>query len=157
MGTRCDFYVGHGTTAEWVGSYAYDGYEVYDSKAWAQDDPASQIAVASSENEYREVVKAYISCGENGTLPEQGWPWPWEDSCTTDYAYCFVDGRVECYQYGHGPVAVGEAFMDENGDFLPGLKEKANFPNMTAQQNVTMGARSGVLFLRASRKSTPWG
>lgn len=94
MGTRADFYVGRGESAEWIGSIAWDGYPNGNPK------PLLEI---TDEKEYRAKVAELLNDGEGGsTKPEQGWPWPWENSNTTDYAYAFDGGRVWGTCFGHG-------------------------------------------------------
>lgn len=73
MGTRADFYVGTGKDAEWLGSIAWDGYEVDEN----EDHP---IAKAKTETAYRKAVKDMLSSRDYATHPEQGWPWPWKDA-----------------------------------------------------------------------------
>ena len=114
MGTRADFYVGVGKDAEWLGSVAWDGYE------W-DEDKDSRIAKAQTEEEYRAAVVEMLAGREDATLPEMGWPWPWDDSNTTDYAYAFRDGKVEA------------------------ITEDAEWPDMSARSDFTMGKRSGVM------------
>jgi len=97
MGTRADFYVGKGADAEWIGSVAYDGYE------WIQrlkDEADDAINSAKTEDEYRDAVASVLVSRNDGTTPEMGWPWPWDNSCTTDYAYCFVGDCLEVFNWG---------------------------------------------------------
>ena len=75
MGTRADFYVG-GVEMEWLGSIPFDGYP--------HGAPAGLVK-ATSEAEYRAGVEAVLQ--DRGTRPSQGWPWPWNDSWTTDYGF----------------------------------------------------------------------
>ena len=99
MGTRADFYVGKGKNAEWIGSVAWDGYE------WGNrimDDDHDDITKSTQEEEYRQAVQRKLLERKDGTPKERGWPWPWEDSRTTDFSYCFVDGRVEAFNWGKG-------------------------------------------------------
>ena len=145
MGTRADFYVGNGpATMEWIGSIAYDGYSLHDGH---HDKYDAAIAKSKSDKSFRQAVKRMLKQNNDATFPENGWPWPWKNSRTTDYAYCFVDEKVLCYMFGHGPVDIGKPFCNNDGDFLPGLRRKADFSDMTARQNVTLGKRSGLMFL----------
>ncbi len=130
MGTRADFYVGKGKDAEWIGSIAWDGYP---------DGIVEQVLKATTEQSFRDAVLAFLAARRDATLPAQGWPWPWEDSHTTDYAYCFDEGAVLTFNWGR--LVVEGA--DEDDDEGP----KAPFPDMTARQNVTLGKRSGVMIL----------
>lgn len=130
MGTRADFYVGTGPTAEWLGSLAWDGNRIdgaskpelgeryYDDSAacWA-------IKSAANEAEYRAAVSRLLSLNDDATLPAQGWPWPWENSHTTDYAYAFVDGACKTFPWGKG----------------------VEWPDMSDRSNFTLGKRSGVI------------
>lgn len=89
MGTRADFYIGTGPQAEWLGSVAFDGYQ------WAEDHD-EPIWSAKTETDFRAAVTAELSNRNDATTPDLGWPWPWDNSGTTDYAYYFSDGRVSC-------------------------------------------------------------
>lgn len=118
MGTRADFYVGKGKDAEWLGSIAWDG-----------DDIQQLIRKATTEAVFRRAVAKMLAHREDGTPPEKGWPWPWQDSGTTDRSYWFFDGKcnVVCW---------------DDADW--------EFPNMKAIQNVTLGSRSGLIVLSVS-------
>ena len=134
MGTRADFYVGRGRDAEWLGSIAWDGYP----DGLAEYDVLDQ----SDEAVYRRVVAAMFAKRDDATLPDQGWPWPWEDSRTTDYAYAFDGGQVWGSCFGHEWFAATEPEPDDED-----TPKTAEFPDMTQRQNVTLGKRSGVTFI----------
>src|SRR3954471_20378009 len=91
MGTRADFYVGRGKDAEWLGSIAWDGYTIPDS-----------IRRAKERGAYRKAVKRFLATRRDASLPKDGWPWPWDDSGTTDYAYAFDKKRTYASVFG-GP------------------------------------------------------
>lgn len=134
MGTRADFYIGRGETAEWLGSIGYDGYP---------SGIPSDILHAPSADSYRAAVQEYLKEEEAGTLPEQGWPWPWEDSRTTDYAYSYAMGRVWVCAFGH-------AWYDPHQEKPEGYYESPQttvFPNMKGIQNVALDRRSGLMIL----------
>lgn len=138
MGTRADFYVGRGEQAEWLGSIAWDGYP---------DGIEDKILSATDEAVYREHVHGFIASREDGTKPEQGWPWPWEDSRTTDYTYAF-DGRgVWGSCFGHEWFLASHPEPEDNRE---GGKT-AIFPDMTGRKNVTFGKRSGVLVFQVPK------
>lgn len=130
MGTRADFYVGRGKDAEWLGSIAMDGYP---------DAPGHPKVLldAKNEAEFRERVEGMLSLG-HATRPEQGWPWPWNDSGTTDYAYAFDEDCVWVSDFGHSWVDARSLCIDE---------EPVVFPDMEGKKNLTMGARSGLLVI----------
>jgi hypothetical protein len=136
MGTRADFYIGSGPTAEWLGSVAFDGYE------W-DEEPDSPLMRASTAEEFRMAVAAIGLAREDFTSPERGWPWPWDNSHTTDYAYMLIDGAVKAYCFG------SECFINEQGEHDTREEKTADFPDMSARKNVTFGARSGVVIVGA--------
>jgi hypothetical protein len=138
MGTRADFYVGRDPkTMEWLGSIAFDG---------SPDGWPKNVSRAKTEEAYRRAVARVLSSPEcdHATVPGQGWPWPWEDSRTTDYAYAFESGKVwgSCYGSPWFDLAKPEP---EHEDEEWG--QKIMFPDMTARQKVTWGRRSGVLLM----------
>lgn len=134
MGTRADFYVGEGEAAEWIGSVAYDGYP---------DGIPDTVLCSTGVDGYRSRVADFIRSRNHGTTPDMGWPWPWEDSRTTDFAYAFCDGKVQASCFG-GP------WFDPT-DERPGEPTAEGpaptFPDMSSRANVARGARSGVLTL----------
>lgn len=134
MGTRADFYVGRGEHAEWLGSIAYDGYP---------DGIDSPVLAATTEADYRSAVAAFLGETESATLPSQGWPWPWNDSRTTDYAYALDAGKVlaSCFG-GRWYLATDPALNEDDSE-----EKVAVFPDMKARQHVTLGPRSGLLIL----------
>ena len=128
MGTRADFYVGTGENAEWLGSIAFDGYRIDEMKEPSKDDDSTAcwaIKTATDENAYREAVAKLLKVNDDATFPDDGWPWPWDDSHTTDYAYAFVDCACKAFPWGKG----------------------AEWPNMKDRQNVTLGKRSGMIIV----------
>lgn len=129
MGTRADFYVGVGKTAEWIGSIAWDGYP---------DGPhAAKVLPAKSEDEFRQSVADLIKA-EDGTTPAEGWPWPWDDSCTTDYAYCFDDDKIRVFCFGR---------ECSGAEFEIRADDKSDFPNMADVKNVQLGTRGGIIMI----------
>jgi len=136
MGTRADFYVGRGLEAEWLGSIGWDGY------------PAGigpeVLAGSTSEETWRSAVAALLDADESASTPADGWPWPWEDSRTTDWSYAWDDG-VWCSCFGYRWVTP----IESDDDDYPGENEKkeAIFPNMEERAAVTFGGRSGLIVL----------
>src|SRR5216683_7943050 len=94
MGTRADFYIGRGAAAEWLGSIAYDGHPY-------PENAGDAILHAATETEFRAAAAARIAAGDDGTTPDMGWPWPWTDSRTTDYAYAWDAGYTRASAFGH--------------------------------------------------------
>ena len=133
MGTRADFYVGKGENAEWIGSIAWDGYP---------KEIPEEILKAKSEEEYRKNVEAFLEKRDDGTLPAQGWPWPWEDSGMTEYAYAFDNGEVYLCSFGT------KWFLPSEEKELESDVKEAIFPNMANKQKVTLGERSGTIIIQ---------
>src|SRR5690606_8416672 len=75
MGTRADFYVGRGESAEWIGSIAMDGNPRFLLR---------HGVFAASIEQYRQAVADLIRGKDHGTSTAQGWPWPWDNSCETE-------------------------------------------------------------------------
>jgi hypothetical protein len=137
MGTRADFYVGRGDTAEWIGSITWDGYPHGIDTA---------VFEASTEDGYRTAVTEFFAPRKDVTMPNEPWPWPWENSQTTDYAYAFDGGAVHASCFGSAWFTVdpeAEAYgepEDDDGAKVP-------FPDMSSRKgdwNHIM-SRSGLI------------
>lgn len=138
MGTRADFYIGRGPDALWLGSIAWDGYPSGIDQA---------IVQATTEQDFTARLNAFWEDRDDVTLPKDGWPWPWTTSATTDYAYALDGGKVYASCFG-GPwfdplLARPDDEQEENEDEAKG--PRAEFPDMTTRQKVTLGKRSGVM------------
>ena len=131
MGTRADFYVGRGKDAEWLGSIAFDGYP---------SGIDGEVLLATTKAEYLVAVnKFFENERDDVTLPADGWPWPWNDSRTTDYSYAFDNGKVYANCFGYEWFLVTEDQPDnEYGN------KKCEFPDMSDKKNVTYGKHSGL-------------
>lgn len=141
MGTRADFYVGRGEDAEWLGSIAWDGYPEGIDQA---------VLEATKEPRYREAVAHLIRTREDGTEPSMGWPWPWENSATTDYAYAFDEGKVWASCFGdawHDPDF--ERWDDEKEEEIEPPGPPATFPDFSEQKHSAPAGsqRSGVMVI----------
>jgi len=124
-GTRADFYVGRGKTAEWCGSIAWDGFPGCISSA---------VLEAKSEPDYRDALASFLQ-RDDATLPADGWPWPWDDSGPTDYSYAFNDGKVWATCYGQGWF---DPLQDQPADVA--RVADAEFPDMSQRKAATLGA-----------------
>jgi len=140
MGTRADFYIGRGKDAEWLGSTAWDGYP-----AGFEDRP--ELFKAKTEEEFREAIVSAVSWRNDFTSPKQGWPWPWKDSNTTDYAYAFDGGKVYGSCFGN-PWFELDLDADNCGEPEEFDGEKGQeFPDMSERQNVRWDEGSGVIVM----------
>ncbi|TQK10201.1 hypothetical protein [Herbaspirillum sp. SJZ107] len=133
MGTRADFYVGKGKNAEWLGSIGWDGYP---------DGITEAVRSATDEASYRAAVSSFFAARNDVTLPEHGWPWPWNDSGTTDYSYWHFDGKTMASGFGGGLFACDEEEPEDDDDL-----EVVEMPDMSARKKVAAAGsdRSGVI------------
>lgn len=144
MGTRADFYAGRDETAEWLGSIAWDGDSLDDEGA---------IEGAKDEASYRAAVAAFLATREDATTPDLGWPWPWDDSGTSDCSYWFFGGALHQETQDHYTLRNDPAtpewgkVEDEDAAYAAWLKDKPaiKHPNMKHIQNVDLGKRSGIM------------
>lgn len=157
MGTRADFYAGKGPEAEWLGSIAWDGY---------RSGVSGYVLKAKTEKDYRKAVEVFLKSRDDATWPKDGWPWPWNDSGTSDCSYWFFDGKcwdVEGKYESSGAVFVpcdepepdwGEGDEDAKREAWLKDRESVVFKDMTDKQNVTLGHRSGLLILGMPAEKT---
>lgn len=143
MGTRADFYIGRGEQAEWLGSIAWDGYP--------SGIPNDVLGAADAEG-YRNLVMDFLRHRDDATLPEMGWPWPWNDSNITDYSYAFDDGRVYVCCFGSAWWSAGEDEPErEPGEEL----YQQSFPNMAGRRSLARGVeRSGMMTITTTQDGT---
>lgn len=137
MGTRADFYVGTGKEAEWLGSIAWDGYPD-GNPAWALE--------ATTEGQYRERVEELMNIHEiTPTRASEGWPWPWEDSHTTAYAYTWSDGAPRLTTGRAWETVPERAARQHEGRGLP--EGRVEFPDMSSRRMGAAGilAKSGLV------------
>lgn len=132
MGTRADFYLGQGKDAEWIGSISWDGYP---------DAIADEVLHAVDADSFRAAVASFFSSRTDVTLPEHGWPWPWNDSGTTDYSYWHFDGKTMGSSFGRAFFAWDQE-PEEHDDF-----KSLVMPDMADRKNVAMGNRSGLVVI----------
>lgn len=134
MGTRADFYIGRGKLAQWLGSIAYDGYP--------DDDRLAAIISSTSEAEFKQQVIILLSHREDATIPEMGWPWPWNNSQLTDYSYALDGGKVWISPFGEGWFDSISAAMDSED-----VCDKEEFPDMSERAKPARAGsrRSGIM------------
>lgn len=157
MGTRADFYKNTDGVDGWLGSTAWDGYpegivphveetevsfggrEINKTGEWPEGEG---LLDAKTESEFIERVERFFQYRDDVSLPADGWPWPWEDSGTTDYAYVWTEHGVRVYSFGSPP----QTYEDEEPN-PHGHDDVRSFPDMSEVQKVTFGGRSGVIIL----------
>ena len=134
MGVRADFYIGRGKNAKWLGSIAWAGCPRKENYPAGIDE---SLFKPRPEAEWQDLVEDLLRGRKDATLPHMGWPWPWEDSHTSDYAYAIENGTVYATHFG-------EYWYDP----LSGKRDATavTFPDMSAIQKVTHDPdRSGVI------------
>lgn len=136
MGTRADFYIGE--DFEWLGSIGWDGYP---------SGIFEPLLNSVTEEEYRDFLKDFFAQRGDVTLPEMGWPWPWDDSHTTDYAYSFLDGKVQAWVFGRGPFDPAAVASDGDWNWSESLTRDDVFPDMSHLKNIAFNERSGIILL----------
>jgi len=147
MGTRADFYVGRGAKAEWIGSISMDGYPegiTPENYNWPE---GGHLFDSITEDEFRNRVELFFKDRNDVTLPEQGWPWPWNNSNLTDYSYAFDDDKVYGTCFGHGWWEANNPKDDEN---FPKFSDD-EWPDMNSRKKVAFGSRSGLLIVTSKR------
>ncbi len=85
----------------------------------------------TTPQDFRDAVAAFLAERDDGTTPDRGWPWPWNDSQTTDYAYALDGGKVWGAYFGHewfDATQPEPESCDDNG-------KVATFPDMRRKRN----------------------
>ena len=167
MGTRADFYIAKADELQWKGSIAWDGYSIAeaDKESLSPNDEKNrtesflewEIKNCKDETEFEKLVAEYLYKRDDGTLPVNGWPWPWINSKLTDETYLFKDGKVwrmykhdgdykdcttPCY---FAPIEVSAYNEDTDEDIEPEEQLVLCVPDMSKIQNVNFGKRSGTI------------
>jgi hypothetical protein len=109
---------------------------------------SDQIRGCGSEAEFRQAVTEFLAGRDDATLPEQGWPWPWETSGTTDYSYWHFDGHTYASCFGGDLSLANRERDDEDEDDEPVPDaESFAFPDMSARKNTAAAGsnRSGIM------------
>lgn len=125
MSIRCDFYLGRGAQAVYLGSIGHGAHaEEMAERFTGVQDPSS------FEERLRNVFAEY------GEIPaSHGWPWPWETSETTDTVIAFDAGR--CW------AADPDGCWAPLDDLEHPTQEPCVYPNMLEQmQSVPLGRLS---------------
>lgn len=137
MGTRSDYYVGSTDdtkNAEWIGSHAWDGYP--------KGVPAA-IITATTEEAFRSACDAHTT-----TKPSRGWPWPWDTSATTDYAYLFDRKANTVVASCFGGAWFDPKVKQEEDDDDKASGPEPVWPDMSARKNVRWDSEgSGVIIV----------
>lgn len=153
MGTRADFYVRKDNQMEWLGSIAWDGYEI------------DNVRKAKSEKGFRRLLSEFLAGRRDATYPKDGWPWPWNNSKLTDeiwvwdcesksiYRGADHDGEYEDHTtvqyFSRGTRQFG---YDENGEEIetPDRTQLKAWllPDMKELKNVQLGSKSGLIIVQ---------
>lgn len=142
MGTRADFFIGIGPTAEWIGSVSHDGWP--DKRGWGH-----KPIRARSEAQFRAAVEEMLSTtGVTTTRPEEGWPWPWEDFRTSDWAYAWDPKRGPVIsEFGHQWMTLEERKTSYGRERERKLRDD-EVRDMSKGPKADVWAKSGLVLLR---------
>lgn len=177
MTTRADFYVGRiidGAVVDhlWLGSVGHDGAPA--SRNW--DALPHSLLNRRAEGTWRRAVAEFLAGRDDATTPPDGWPWSWESSRYTDWAYVFdrEAGRVELAYFGRHQGSfqdyrrrqkIREAWLDRReraaSRGVVALAEfderhprpddpegpRVRFPHMAEPRRAARGWRPGLLFV----------
>lgn len=137
MGTRADFYIKKADENEliWLASIAWDGYP---------DGIDNPILEAKNQTQFVAELQKMLSDREDVTLPKDGWPWPWDNSNTTDYAYCLHEGKVYANCFGNGWF---DPLVDPKEDEDPEIIWEHKYPDMKEIKNVRYDKGSGIILI----------
>lgn len=147
MGTRADFYIKTVDKLEWLGSIAWDGYDI------------GNVGKSKSLSQYKKRLKTFLDGREDSTYPANGWPWPWNNSKLTDCCYVFTDGqvyhsydRIGSHDDASTPLLFCPCSFDPfttNGDVKKRIdgKKKILVPDMSSLKNVRYDRGSGLIIL----------
>ena len=151
MGTRCDFYVqikpGKMRIKDWRGSLGWDGYP--GGLIHEQVGNPGFFGVTRT-SDFLAAIKGVFAKRDDFTHPDMGYPWPWNDSWMTDFAYVFNEPEHRVDVYFFGKLLPPEHWYDEP-HFNPETEKVAIFPDMTSKQNVTLGPRSGLTVVQGGK------
>ena len=106
-----------------------------------------ELLSCTAEGKWRAEVSQMLDQRNDATTPIMGWPWPWDNSRTTDYAYAFDEGKVWAASFG---TCWFDPLQPEPE--LSNIKQWCVFPDMSSIKNVAMDKRSGLLFLRIPKE-----
>lgn len=136
MGTRADFYIGRGENSKWIGSIAWDGYP---------DGIPDDLLASETVDDFTKAVNSFFSDRDDVTLPDMGWPWPWETSHTTDFVYAIDGGKVWASCFGSNWF--DPAVIDDDGNRSE-TDMPAVFPVFSRDRYAEAGTnRSGVIII----------
>lgn len=132
VGTRADYYAAcRGKPPEWLGSTAWDG---------TPETILPHLAPCTKKYYFLKNLKHLLESRDDSTMPNQGWPWPWEDSKTTDYTYMYYNGKIYIRHFD-SPVVDTNYRKVYNKQVL---KHFADLPSFDCD-SPALGARSGYL------------
>lgn len=160
MGTRADFYIMEDDKLEWLGSIAWGGYDI------------GNVAKATTKTEYRTLLGEFLGSRDDSTYPDDGWPWPWENSKLTDEIYIFIAGEQPFGVFGRvwrkfyeqdivynykdhtlplkfTPIDEKHIYNKETYEYeQPKRYLEICVPDMSHLKNVTLGKRSGLMVFK---------
>lgn len=146
MGTRADYYIkSKNNKLKWIGSTGWDGYP---------EGMELSLLRSNSLEVFQSEFKKHIETRDDFTSPKDGWPWPWDDSRTTDYAYIFDvnEGKVSvsCFNSGlFDPLKYRKCKDNGKYKLINNAINKIIFPNMKVKRNAISldSKKSGLIVI----------
>ena len=92
MGTKADFYTKDGDVLIWQGSIEWEG---------AENHIPDSVIQSSCNEEFLINLETYFKKKRDAIPSNKGWPWNWDSSKYTDYAYVMVPERGAVYISRH--------------------------------------------------------
>lgn len=137
MGTRADFYIKKADENEliWLASIAWDGYP---------DSIDKPVLEAKTQTQFVAELQKFLLERDDVTLPKEGWPWPWDNSNTTDWAYCLNEGKVYANNFGRG---WHDPLVETEDDEDPEIIWEHKYPDMKEIKNVRYDNGSGIILI----------
>lgn len=124
----------------WLGSIGWDGDDIPDS-----------IRKATKYKEYEKAVKEFLASRDDAALPEDGWPWPWDNSETTDVAYSFFFAQTFQSFYGGAWIRATEKYPGDD-KYEKMKKHMPKFLDMKSKKKVQYGKKSGLIIIGIGSK-----
>jgi hypothetical protein len=140
-----DFYVRLSKSIEWLGSISSNGGVL--------ETICPEITFVTSAHEFRSEIRR-IAKRDDFHSPEEGWPWKWKTSASTDFCYVFTKDQVEVYKFGR------KRSFTEDDTAVYSSRKDTWFPDMSsAKSTVSLSGTSTpkLEYLELSAEVRYWG
>ncbi len=145
MGTRCDFYImKKKPKLIWMGSYGWDGYPSGEPEGMG-------LHKVNNEEDFKSRILSFLEEKQGYIAGKDGWPWPWDNSKTTDFYYIFFEGKVYVSCFGGGLIEINDYLENEekinDEEDIDKLIVDLDYelPDMSKIKKVDLGKSSGII------------